>query len=355
MSWRLLLLIGLLVLTCQGMGDYLTLPAEEKGLPLNSAGLFANGGNRKEEGVGLSGGGNKGSREEQKGKESRRYQGKVLYGEPLSWEQVNKIFPKYTTILLTDLETGKQLEVERRGGTYHADIQPVTKADTTVLKEIYGGSWSWRRRAVVAEIGLKRLAASINGMPHGAGKLNNDFPGHFCIHFLGSRVHQSRKVDPAHQMMVWKAAGCPEKPFLEAGPEETINLVLTVLNQKDVALASLGLVCPFGEDLWLATQVWQDRLPSITLKRLTPVKPTGEARGTEKEPEKHNPSGKINTTEQMAQDNPNRRIYEITLTLQYPDGTVRRDKKGQLAVVKDLLREERWFVEGTGLKTLLEQ
>jgi len=30
--------------------------------------------------------------------------------------------------------------------------------------------------------------------------------GHFCVHFLGSKLHVNNKVDPEHQKMVQKAA-----------------------------------------------------------------------------------------------------------------------------------------------------
>lgn len=299
-------LILLLLLTYWGISDCLNLPVQEPQAAQESQAAQAS---------------------QELKREARLYQGRVKYGEPFGWEEVEKIFPKFTTAVLTDLETGKQFEVERRGGTFHADIQPVTKEDTAVLKEIYGGKWSWRRRAVVAEIGGSRIAASINGMPHGAGKMNNDFPGHFCIHFLGSRVHQSKKVDPAHQMMIWKAAGYPEKPFAKASPEEVINLVLTALNQEDVGLALFGLSCSAGEDIWLATEAMQGRLPSLTLKRLT-VKKT-EA------------------------------VYELTLTLQYPHENAKVERKGQLQVVKYPVKSSeqggRWRIEGAGLKVLLQK
>lgn len=312
-------IILLFLFTCWGVSDCLKLPAEE-----------------------LKG-------------EARLYQGRIKYGEPLGWEEVNKLFPKYTTALLTDLETGKQFEVERRGGTYHADIQPVTKLDTAVLKDIYSGAWSWRRRAVVAEIGLLRIAASINGMPHGSGKLNNNFPGHFCIHFLGSRVHQSKKVDPAHQLMIWKAAGYPERPFAKAGPEEVINLVLTALNQEDVGLALFGISCPLGEDIWLATEALQGRLPSITLKSLTMVKEKKEG----KEAKKIGEAKKAKERKEAAGSEDEVRIYEIALTLQYPKERAKQERKGQLTVVKYLVRTsgqgERWRIKGGELKTLLQQ
>ena len=49
-------------------------------------------------------------------------------------------------------------------------------------------------------------AASMNGMPHGTYAItNNNFDGHFCIHFYNSRTHETNNVDTAHQNCVARA------------------------------------------------------------------------------------------------------------------------------------------------------
>ena len=55
-----------------------------------------------------------------------------------------------------------------------------------MMKKIYHNQWSWKRRAIIVLIDHQMIAASMHGMPHGAGALQNDFPGHFCVHFSGS-------------------------------------------------------------------------------------------------------------------------------------------------------------------------
>jgi hypothetical protein len=98
-------------------------------------------------------------------------------------------------------------------------VQPLTAFDTAVMREIYGGRWSWARRPVLVEVGGHRLAASMNGMPHGAGSIGgNDFPGHFCIHFLLSEVHRSGRVDPQHLLAILAAAGVRPDGPAPAGP-----------------------------------------------------------------------------------------------------------------------------------------
>ena len=46
----------------------------------------------------------------------------------------------------------------------------------------------------------------MNGMPHGTQTISgNNFDGHFCIHFYGSKTHGSKKVDAMHQNCVAEA------------------------------------------------------------------------------------------------------------------------------------------------------
>jgi hypothetical protein len=124
--------------------------------------------------------------------------------------------------------------VQRRAGSLHADVQPLTAGDTAIMKEVYDDGWSWRRRAVIVEVGNQRLAASMNGMPHGAGEIKrNDFDGHFCIHFKDSATHQNpAHPNLAHQIMVWKAAGRLPEQLALATPEEMVEIFFTALGQR---------------------------------------------------------------------------------------------------------------------------
>lgn len=159
-------------------------------------------------------------------------------GEFLSWSEVDRIFGRYTNATVVDVETGLSFRVQRRGGTYHADVQPLTAKDTAIMKVIYNGQWSWKRKAVVVDVGNRRIAASMNGMPHGSGAIRgNNFRGHFCIHFRDSKVHQSGKENLAHQMMIWKAAGRFRQMITAMGPEEVIEVLINALDQQDVNLA----------------------------------------------------------------------------------------------------------------------
>ena len=120
---------------------------------------------------------------------------------------IQEIFPRGATAKITDVATGLAWREQRRGGTNHADVQPLTAADTAALKRAYGGTWSWNRRAIFVTINGINYAASMNGMPHGGGSIeDNNFDGHHCIHFTNSRTHGSNKVCELHQAAIKKAA-----------------------------------------------------------------------------------------------------------------------------------------------------
>jgi LysM repeat protein len=128
--------------------------------------------------------------------------------ELVPWDEAKEIFPLRAIARVTDVETGLTFRVFRHGGHFHADSEPYSSDDTLVIWRIYGGHWSWRRRAIIVEVGGHRIAASMNGMPHGQSDIaNNSFPGHFCIHFYGSRIHRSGRVDPDHQSKIMEALG----------------------------------------------------------------------------------------------------------------------------------------------------
>lgn len=118
----------------------------------------------------------------------------------------SSVFSGTCVYTIKDVATGKMFQARRRFGSNHLDSEPLTAADTAIMKSIYGGSWSWNRRAILVMYNGRVYAASMNGMPHGTcGITNNNFDGHFCIHFYNSRTHGTNRVDEAHQSCVARA------------------------------------------------------------------------------------------------------------------------------------------------------
>ena len=83
------------------------------------------------------------------------------------------------------------------------DCEPLTAADTKIMKAAYGGTINWKRRPVLVKINGKVYAGSMYGEPHGDQSItNNNFNGQFCIHFTGSKTSSSKVVDSAHQAAI---------------------------------------------------------------------------------------------------------------------------------------------------------
>jgi peptidoglycan hydrolase-like protein with peptidoglycan-binding domain len=139
------------------------------------------------------------------------------------------IFAIGKTATIYDIETGLSFNVKRTYGYNHADCETLTAEDTKIMKKIYGGEWSWNRRAIILTVDGRSIAASMAGMPHagydayeknvtlssrsgGYGRganldavKNNNMDGVFDVHFYKSKTHGTSKVDENHQKMVKKA------------------------------------------------------------------------------------------------------------------------------------------------------
>ena len=159
------------------------------------------------------------------------------YGKLLPWDEVNRRIPNKTKITILDMETGLSFRAQRRAGNSHADVQPLSKKDTEIMRRIYGGKWSWNRRPVLVITERESIAASMNGMPHGGdGIPHNNFSGHFCVHFRNSTTHKSRTTDAAHQAMIFRAAGKISSYLESLNPAGLAELYVAALNQQDLDL-----------------------------------------------------------------------------------------------------------------------
>jgi len=155
------------------------------------------------------------------------------FGELVEWEEVNKVFPVGSEAGVMDLDTGRKFLVRRTGGYSHADVEPLTGRDTATVKMLYGGTWSWKRRAAVVETGGRKIAASLAGMPQGKGELkNNDCYGTIHLYFFGRATEKSSNL--SHLTMIWKAAGKTREKLRGLSPEETLLVLFTALDQRDL-------------------------------------------------------------------------------------------------------------------------
>ena len=127
--------------------------------------------------------------------------------EKLDWfNGGSKVIPRGAVFTVKDVRTGKTFKCKRLYGANHMDTEPLNAEAAETIKKLYGGTWSWNRRAVLVLYRGHVYAGSMNGMPHGNCSIkNNGFDGHFCIHFSGSMTHESKKVDSAHQNAVKRA------------------------------------------------------------------------------------------------------------------------------------------------------
>ena len=132
--------------------------------------------------------------------------------EKIDWYTggINTIFARGMNVKVTDVKSGITFWVRRWAGGAHADVEPLTAADTRRMCRIYGVSTSaeiasknlYQRHPLWVTIGTRTFAASMYGIPHnypdGDTIANNDYKGQFCIHFTNSKTHTGNRTDPLH-------------------------------------------------------------------------------------------------------------------------------------------------------------
>jgi len=153
-------------------------------------------------------------------------------GEVLDWfSEAQYILPITKTAKVTDIQSQLSFNIQRTMGSSHSDTETLTAEDTQIMKQIFGGSWSWIRRPCILEVDGRRFAVSIAGMPHagvdgqpflqnvsnrsdnyGYGQnldriSGNQMDGHFDLYFLNGLRHKDNLIDPDHQKMVMIAGG----------------------------------------------------------------------------------------------------------------------------------------------------
>ncbi len=154
------------------------------------------------------------------------------HGELLDWfSEAQYVIPINTDFTIVDFATGKSFKARRTVGSGHADCEPLTASDTAIMKEIFGGTFSWKKRSVLVLYNGRKIAASMAGMLHagnesaaggswtswrsdnyGAGTnydyvKGNNADGHFDLYFYNSIGHSSGVVNETHQSNIRTSAG----------------------------------------------------------------------------------------------------------------------------------------------------
>ena len=137
----------------------------------------------------------------------------TLYpAEKIDWWTggINNMWVKGTNYKIYDVKTGIVWWAHRWSGGYHADVEPLTAADTARLCKCYGVTTAqeianrklYQRRPSLITIGNRTFACSLYGVPHnypeGDTIASNDMKGQICLHFTNSWTHGSKKVDSLH-------------------------------------------------------------------------------------------------------------------------------------------------------------
>ena len=137
---------------------------------------------------------------------------KIYPAEKIDWFTggIQELWKRGDNYKVYDVYTGIVWWAHRWAGGNHADVEPLTAADTARICKMYGVSKAseinskehWQRRPSLVTIGTRTFACSLYGVPHnpeGDTIANNDMVGQICLHFTNSKTHGSSKVDSGHE------------------------------------------------------------------------------------------------------------------------------------------------------------
>lgn len=131
-------------------------------------------------------------------------------GQATVWSEVKtklSVGGKYTLI---DFNTGVTFDVVFVGGEQHAEVECASAPDTTIMKEVFGGDFSYFKRPMLVSLGGVLTACSLQGQPHGEDTVpGNDMDGHLCLYFEESKSHVGAMGDVEHRGNITTAAGDP--------------------------------------------------------------------------------------------------------------------------------------------------
>ena len=140
----------------------------------------------------------------------------------ISWNTVDDMIPVGSIFHVVDYDSNESFEVKRTAGSLHADVEPLTKYDYDIIKELYDTPESFESskfHSVYISYNGFKIAAAFMAFPH-AGSLktkpgtttrnltggfkdilngnhiqDNGPIGHYCLHFPDSLKHTDDQPD----------------------------------------------------------------------------------------------------------------------------------------------------------------
>ncbi len=129
-------------------------------------------------------------------------------GALVSWDEVKTLLTVGNTYKVIDCYSGTEFHMVFTGGENHAEMECASASDSATYKQLFGGEYNYSKRPFLIVIGDKRIAASLQGYPHGTDSVSgNEADGHSCMYFDGSLSHVGALSDIEHVTQVYKAAG----------------------------------------------------------------------------------------------------------------------------------------------------
>ncbi|MDO5144484.1 MAG: hypothetical protein Q4E72_07750 [bacterium] len=144
----------------------------------------------------------------------------VYPAEKVDWftGDIQQLLPRGSVFQVYDVASGIVWTAKRSAGGNHADIEPLTEADSAKFLTMYAVSDlseirednHWQRRACLVTVGERTFACSLYGVPHnpdGDTLPDNGMDGQVCLHFTNSLSHSaaSQTQDQYHREAIEQA------------------------------------------------------------------------------------------------------------------------------------------------------
>ncbi len=132
----------------------------------------------------------------------------AVKGELVPWSEVHKLLTVGQTYTITDYNSVTTFSMIYVSGKNHAEMECPDAINSGIYKGLFGDEYNFSKRSVLITVGSRRIAASLQGWPHGEDSIaENGMDGHACLFFEGSLSDVGALPDAEHMELVQKAAG----------------------------------------------------------------------------------------------------------------------------------------------------